>query len=174
MTWLTQYLTGTLGLPRDSAVLAYLLPIVVLLACNILTGWGLRHGLPLMPATLVALFAQAAVWAAQPWLSGITGLCGLVVYGIGAGVVPTCLFHLPHVIARGPAGAAYFGIVMTGRNVGVFLGPILLATLIGSQAYALDLGWTGGAQVMSAVTLAAAIVGVALSRRLKAHAAAGG
>jgi predicted MFS family arabinose efflux permease len=179
MTWLTQYLTGSLGLGRNLAVLAYLLPVVVLLVCNILTGLALRHGLRLIPALLVALAAQAAVWAAQPWLAGGIGVLALIVYGIGAGIAPTCLFHLPHAIAavaerdsgetkpRGSAGAAYFGILMTGRNIGVFLGPILLATLIGGQSYALDLGWTSSARIFAAVTLAAAVVAAALAPRLR-------
>jgi MFS family permease len=174
MTWLTQYLTSQLALGRAASVLAYLIPVVVLLGCNILTGIGLRHRLPLIASMIVALIAQAAVWLAQPWLGGAVGILGLVVYGIGAGVTPTCLFHTPHAIAArngaGAAGAAYFGILMTGRNIGVFLGPIALAWLIGHERYALDLGWTGGAQVMAGVTLAAGVVTLALGRALRKNA----
>jgi MFS family permease len=176
MTWLTQYLTGTLALSRTASVLAYLTPVVVLLGFNILTGIGLRHRLPLVPALIAALIAQAAIWFAQPWLSGAVGILGLVVYGIGAGVTPTCLFHLPHAIAQGgpggehrgrAAGAAFFGILMTGRNIGVFIGPILLAWLIGHEQYALDLGWTDGARVMAAATLIAAVAALGLGRALR-------
>ena len=174
MTWLTQYLTSALALSRAASVLAYLTPVVVLLGFNILTGIGLRHRLPLIASMIVALIAQAAVWLAQPWLGGAVGILGLVVYGIGAGVTPTCLFHTPHAIAArngaGQAGAAYFGILMTGRNIGVFLGPIALAWLIGHEHYALDLGWTGGAQVMAGVTLAAAIATLVLGRALRKNA----
>jgi len=166
MTWLTQYLTTELALDRATAVLAYLLPVVVLLGFNLLTGWGLRHRLPLIPALVTMLIAQAAVWWAQPWLSGGLGILGLVVYGIGAGVTPTCLFHLPHAITRGTAGTAAFGMLMTGRNIGVFTGPILLAWLIGHAAFDLDFGWTGGARVMACVTLAAALVALLLGRSL--------
>jgi hypothetical protein len=159
-------------LSRTASVLAYLTPVVVLLGFNILTGIGLRHRLPLVPALIAALVAQAAIWLAQPWLDGGIGLLGLVVYGIGAGITPTCLFHTPHAIAQrrpggGSAGAAAFGILMTGRNIGVFLGPILLAWLIGRERYALDLGWTGGAQVMAVVTLVAALVAFGLGRALR-------
>lgn len=66
MTWLTQYLTQELHLGSDAAVLAYLLPIVVLLTCNLLTGWALRHGLQLMPALIGGLLLQIAVWLAVP------------------------------------------------------------------------------------------------------------
>jgi len=171
MTWLTQYLTGTLALSRTASVLAYLTPVVVLLGFNLLTGIALRHRLPLMPAMIAALISQAAIWLAQPWLDGALGVIGLVVYGIGAGITPTCLFHTPHAIAaqrtRGAAGTAFFGILMTGRNIGVFMGPILLAWLIGREHYALDLGWTGAARVIAALTLVAALVAVALGRSLR-------
>jgi predicted MFS family arabinose efflux permease len=174
MTWLTQYLTGTLALTRTVAVLAYLTPVVVLLGFSIVTGIGLRHRLPLVPALVIALIAQAAVWLAQPWLSGGAGIVGLVLYGIGAGVTPTCLFHAPHAIAQrstnaagAKAGAAFFGILMTGRNIGVFIGPILLAWLIGHERYALDLGWTDGARVMAVLTLLSAFVAIVLGRALR-------
>jgi MFS family permease len=169
MTWLTQYLQSVLALGHAASVLAYLLPVVVLLAFNVLTGWALRHGMKLIPALTAALVAQALVWFAQPWLSGATGIVGLIVYGIGAGVIPTCLFQLPHAIARGTAGASAFGIVMTGRNIGVFMGPLLLAFLIGADRYALHLSWTAAAQAIACLTLIAAIVAMMLGRSLKAH-----
>jgi MFS family permease len=167
MTWLTQYLTTALDLGREASVLAYLLPVVVLLGFTVLTGWGLRHGVPLIPALVAALVAQAAIWFSQPWLNGGLGIIGLIVYGVGAGITPTCLFQLPHAIARGTAGAVSFGILMTGRNIGVFLGPIILIVLIGSEPYALGLGWTGGARAMAVLTLLAALVGLGLGRRLR-------
>jgi MFS family permease len=168
MTWLTQYLTSVLALGRVASVLAYLVPVVVLLGFNILTGWALRHRLPLFPAMVLALVSQAAVWLAQPWLSGGLGLVGLVVYGIGAGIIPTCLYQLPHAIARGTAGSAFYGILMTGRNVGVFMGPILLALLIGTGRYALGIGWTAGANIMAALTLLGMLIALVLWRRLRA------
>ena len=167
MTWLTQYLTTVLALGHTASVLAYLVPVVVLLACNLLTGWALRHGLALIPAMSAALVGQALVWFAQPWLSGGLGLIGLIVYGIGAGVVPTCLFQTPHAIARGTAGASFFGIVMTGRNIGVFMGPLLLAFLIGHDRLALHLSWTAAAQAIGCLTLAAVIVALLLGRSLQ-------
>jgi hypothetical protein len=167
MTWLTQYLTSVLALEASASVLAYLVPVVVLLGFNLLTGWALRHSLALIPALIAGLIAQAAVWFAQPWLSGGAGLIGLVVYGIGAGVVPTCLFQLPHAIARGTAGASSFGIVMTGRNIGVFMGPLLLAFLIGTDRLALHLSWTAAAQAIGCMTLAAVGVAMLLRRSLR-------
>ena len=169
MTWLTQYLTSVLALGHAASVLAYLVPVVVLLGFNVLTGWALRHGLKLIPTMIGALLAQSAVWFAQPWLSGTAGIFGLVVYGIGAGIIPTCLFQLPHAIARRAAGASFIGVIMTGRNVGVFLGPLLLALLIGGDRYALHLGWTAAAQAVGGITLIAAIIALILGRSLKTH-----
>jgi predicted MFS family arabinose efflux permease len=167
MTWLTQYLTTVLALGPSASVLAYLVPVVVLLVCNLLTGWALRHKLPLIPAMIVALIGQALIWFAQPWLSGGLGLVGLIVYGIGAGVVPTCLFQTPHAIMRGTAGASAFGIVMTGRNIGVFMGPLLLAFLIGTDQLALHLSWTAAAQAIGGMTLGSVVVAALLRRSLR-------
>ena len=167
MTWLTQYLTSVLALGHAASVLTYLVPVVVLLTCNLGSGWALRHGLPLIPAMIAGLIGQALVWFAQPWLTGGLGLIGLVVYGIGAGVVPTCLFQAPHAIARGTAGASFFGIVMTGRNIGVFIGPLLLAFLVGSDRFALHLSWTAAAQAIGGLTLAAVGGALLLGRSLR-------
>lgn len=175
MTWLTQYLTAVIALDPVASVIAYLIPVVVLLGFNLLTGWALRHRLPLIPALVAALLAQALVWFAQPWLSGGPGVAGLVVYGMAAGVIPTCLFQMPHAIARGTAGASFFGIVMTGRNIGVFIGPLLLAFLIGSDKFALHLSWTEAARIIGCTTLVAVIVALMLGRALRqriAHPAA--
>lgn len=157
MTWLTQYLTQELHLGSDAAVLAYLLPIVVLLTCNLLTGWALRHGLPLMPALVGGLGLQIAVWLAVPILDGWIGIVALVLYGIAAGIIPTCLFHLPHHILKRTAGANAFGIVMTGRNIGVLSGPILLAALVRWTG-----GWIAAAYVIAALTTLAAILALLL------------
>jgi hypothetical protein len=52
---------------------------------------------------------------------------------------------------------------MTGRNIGVFMGPLLLAFLVGTDRFALHLSWTAAAQAIGCLTLAA--VGVALLLR---------
>jgi hypothetical protein len=68
---------------------------------------------------------------------------------------------------RGTAGASAFGIVMTGRNIGVFMGPLLLAFLIGSDTFALKLSWTAAAQAIGCMTLAAVVVAALLRRSLR-------
>lgn len=162
MTWLTKYLTGELLLSAPAAILAYLLPVVVVMLFNVATGWLLARGLRLLPALIVALLLQSLVWLSAPWLQGGVGILMLVVYGIGAGVAPACFFHLPHHLARdgGAIGPKAYGVLMTGRNSGVFLGPILMAWLFQG-----NLGWSGAAFVIALVTGAAALLAGTLALR---------
>ena len=164
MTWLTKYLTGELHLSAEAAILAYLLPVVVIMLFNIATGWALARGLRLLPALVVALLMQSLVWFCAPWLDGAFGIFMLVVYGIGAGIAPACFFHLPHHLAQqrggGGIGPRAYGVLMTGRNTGVFLGPILMAWLFQGS-----LGWLGAAWVVAAIVAAAALLALALARK---------
>lgn len=162
MTWLTKYLTGELHLSATLAVLAYLLPVVVVMVFNIGTGWWLARGLKLLPALVIALLLQALVWLSAPWLDGIPGLLMLIVFGIGAGVTPACFFHLPHNLAHVQAGPKAYGVLMTGRNSGVFLGPIVMAWLFQGS-----LGWAGAAFVVAGITALAALLALTLAPRLR-------
>lgn len=162
MTWLTKYLTGELHLSAAVAILAYLLPVVVVMSCNILTGWLLARGLRLLPALVVALLLQVVVWASAPWLDGVAGILMLIVFGIGAGVTPACFFHLPHSLEGVQAGPKAYGALMTGRNSGVFLGPILMARLFQGS-----LGWSGAAFVVAGITALAALLALTLAPRLR-------
>lgn len=186
MTWLTQYLIEQHGLQPQQAVLVYLLPVVVLLAFNLLTGWALGRGLALLPALVGALVLQGLVWALTPILGDVTGIAALLVYGICAGIIPTCLFHLPHHIAshradhraaaggaQGPAkagvkaGPEAFAILMTGRNIGVFCGPLLLPQLL---AWLGD--WNLAARVIAVITCTGALLVIALARHFRRPATA--
>src|SRR6185295_19180882 len=120
MTWLTSFLEISHGLSLRASVGAYLLPVVVLLTFNIVTGWALGKGLPLLRALIIGLASQALVWLLAPFADGWIGLALLFVYGVGAGVVPTCLWQMPHRIVEGTARAGAYGIVMAARNIGVF------------------------------------------------------
>ena len=157
MTWLTSYLEVQHGLSLRASVGAYLLPVVVLLAFNIITGWALGKGLPLLRALIIGLASQALVWLLAPFADGWIGLLLLLVYGVGAGVVPTCLWQMPHRIVEGTARAGAYGIVMAARNVGVFFGPLVLGVLIkGPEDWPLSFG------IMTGVTLCATAFAVLL------------
>ena len=129
MTWLPQYLVEVHGLSPSLAVVGYTVPVVTLIVTNLVFAMVLRAGVPLGPLLALGMASQAAVWWLIPVTGGgLGGVISLVVYGIGAGIVPTCLFAVPSLLAgsgRPPASA--FGIIMTGRNLGVLVGPVLLA-----------------------------------------------
>lgn len=182
MTWLTQFLIEQHHLQPQAAVLVYLIPVVVLLGFNLLTGWALGHGLKLLPALLVSLVLQGLVWALNPILDGALGIVALLVYGICAGVIPTCLFQLPHYIAAhrhhhavgvGPtkrdgrkapvkAGPEAFATLMTGRNIGVFCGPLVLPQLMGWLG-----DWNLSALIIAGLTWLGAVLALWLGRQLR-------
>jgi MFS family permease len=163
MTWLTSYVEIRYGLSLRESVGAYLLPVVVLLGFNILTGWALGRGLPLLRTLLLGLLSQAVVWMAAPFAEGWIGIALLLIYGIGAGIVPTCLFQVPHRIVGGAARAGAFGIVMAARNVGVFFGPLILGVLVkGPEDWPLSFG------IMTAATLLATALALLLRWLLRA------
>jgi MFS family permease len=150
MTWLTSFLEISHGLTLRASVGAYLLPVAVLLAFNILTGWALGKGLPLLRTLILGLASQAVVWLCAPLAQGWLGIALLLVYGIGAGIVPTCLWQMPHRIVGGAARAGAFGIVMAARNIGVFFGPLVLGLLVKGPE-----DWPLSFHIMAAATLLA-------------------
>src|SRR6185295_18291138 len=164
MTWLTSYLEIRYGLSLRESVGAYLLPVVVLLGFNILTGWALGKGLPLLRTLILGLASQAVVWMLAPFAEGWFGVVLLLVYGIGAGVVPTCLWQMPHRIVGGTARAGAFGIVMAARNIGVFFGPLILGILVEGPE-----DWPLSFHIMTAVTLASAAFAILLRWLLLKH-----
>jgi MFS family permease len=149
MTWLPQYLVEVHGLSPSLAVVGYTVPPAALIATTLVLAMVLHAGVPLGPLLAAGMASQAAVW----WLIPVTGggfggVVSLIVYGIGAGIVPTCLFALPSVLAgsgRPPASA--FGILMTGRNLGVLVGPVLLALAFKSSG-----GWDVASPIFGALS----------------------
>ena len=153
MTWLPAFLVERYGFAPEAAVFAYMTPTALVLAFCLVTGALLRAGAPLIPLMIGSMAVQAALWLAMPVTgSGWLGAASLIVYGISSGITPVCLFALPSVIMGGErVDGRAFGIVMTGRNLGILAGPIVLA-----QAVALSAGWSlvwplyGGATVIAA------------------------
>jgi len=162
MTWLPQYLIEVHALAKDEALYAYLLVVAVLAIVNVVGGWLMRHGFDAGPMLAVGMAMQAACWFLSPWTQGAAaGLVSLTVYGIGAGFAPTALFAMPsRILGPGRPLVPAFGIIMTGRNVGVLLGPVVLALLSGVAD-----GWTLSAPIFGGVSLVAVALGVWLWRR---------
>lgn len=159
MTWLPEYLVAEHGLGLGAALAGYSLPVGLLILFNLLTGVMLRAGVSLALLLIGSLALQVAVWWASGFgLEGWSGVAGLVVFGVGAGITPACLFAMPsRAVGQGRAAAA-FGIIMTGRNVGVLIGPVLLA-----QILQLGGAWDLAAPVFGTVTALALAIGVVLA-----------
>ena len=68
------------------------------------------------------------------------------------------------ILGAANAGGSAFGIVMTGRNIGVLLGPILLPPVLLAMG-----AWQGIGPVFGGISVAAAlaavVLGVMLARR---------
>ena len=164
MTWMPQFLVEVHDLGVASALTGYVVPVVLVLVFNLVTGAALRAGVSLGAMIAAGLAAQAAAWWCLPLAgAGWLGVSLLVVYGVSAGVVPACLFGTPGAVT-GASGrtAAAFGYIMTGRNLGVLIGPVLLAQIVKSTG-----AWDGTWPVFGALTTFAFVLGVALARRLR-------
>lgn len=170
MTWLPQYLVETFGFGPDEALVGYLIPVVMLAIWNVLGGWLLRHGLTAGVMLAIGMLLQGACWFALPWTdAGWSGVASLLVYGVGAGLGPTALFAMPSsIMGPGRSLVPAFGIIMLTRNVGVLLGPVVLA-----QLSKLAGGWQLSAPIFGAVSLGSAALGLWLALRLRAGAAQG-
>lgn len=163
MTWLPTFLTERFALGSDVAVIAYAVPVAVLLVFNVATGWVLGRGVPVAGLLALGLLSQAAVWALLPVTGpGWGGGLSLVVYGIGAGICPTCLFAIPGaVLGRHRTGSRALAITLTGRNLGVLAGPLILAGLVGSGD-----GWALAGPILATTTVIALGLALVLHRRL--------
>jgi predicted MFS family arabinose efflux permease len=151
MTWLPAFLVEAHGLDLRQAVLGYAVSPAIVIVFNLAGGWLLRRGAGLARVLLPALAVQALVWLLVPVTgSGWGGIASLVAYGAGTGLTPVCLFALPGALS-GPGldTARGFGVLMTGRNLGVLVGPLLLPPAIAFG------GWDAVGPVFGAVTVAA-------------------
>ena len=160
MTWLPQYLVEVHGLSVSMAVAGNMIPVAVLIATTVVVGMVLRAGVPVGPLLACGLATQAAIWWLVPVTgAGVGGVISLIFYGIAAGICPTCLFAMPSIIVgRGRVAAPAFGIIMTGRNIGVLIGPVLLA-----QAFEITGAWDLAAPIFGTVTSLAFGLGIWLT-----------
>lgn len=141
MTWLPLYLVEVQGLTVEQALTGYLIPVVLVGVFNVSTGVVLQRGARPQRLLLGAVVVQCVIWWLLPVTGGgLGGLASLVVYGITAGIAPTCLFALSaHLVAQPSETARALGVTMTGRNLGVLGGPLLLALAMETSG-----GWQTG------------------------------
>ena len=153
MTWLPQYFVSVHNFELDKAVMGYSLPLVTIGVFNLVAAPILRAGVPVTMLLALALLGQAVVWFLVPVVNGPMGLTLLIAYGIVAGLTPTCLFALPAtILGVRETGARAFGILMTGRNIGILTGPLFLSTALQSVG-----GWNIAALVFGLITISAAV-----------------
>lgn len=166
MTWLPQYLVEVLAFGMRGALWAYLVPVVTLLLWNVGSGLLLRRGLSVGALLQAGMAMMALCWFLLPYTGAdVGGLLSLVVFGIGAGLAPTCLFAMPSRICRpGASLVPAFGILMGGRNFGVLLGPVVLAELSKETG-----GWTLAAPLFGAITAVGVGLALWLTLRLPRH-----
>jgi len=169
-TWLPLFLVEVHGVNAGMAVLINQLPVIVLLAFALGTGFILRAGIGAAPLLAWALLLQAIGWLLIPWSDNtVIGIISLVAWGSAAGICPTCLWALPSVLLGGHrAGTLAFGMVLSGRYLGILVGPIAAATL-----HQWQIGWTTIAVMFggfTVVTIGFAIAFAQFTRRARATA----
>ncbi|WP_259781801.1 MFS transporter [Aestuariispira ectoiniformans] len=131
MTWMPSYLVSALDLSQDRAALVFLLPITFIGIFNLLAVPLLRTGLSITGLMVLAVTGQLTMLLLMPVVgTGAVGLFCLIVYGACAGITPTCLFNLPGSIFANRGGTRAFGWLITGRNFGVFCGPLSAAAIV--------------------------------------------
>jgi len=128
-TWLTVYLVDVRGSSADGAVLTSQIPVVVLLIFALLGGVILKTGLGVIKLLTMALALQTLGWMMIPFAGYASiGLASLIVWGIAAGLTPTSLWALPSSLLGGHrAGTDAFAVVLTGRYLGILMGPLIAA-----------------------------------------------
>lgn len=173
LTWLPTYLTERQDMSGPAAAQLYMVPVGLIGIFSLVAIPILRRGVPIARLLTLVLVGQVALFAAIALLpiaeNAVLGVAALALYGALAGLTPSCLYGLPAAILGGAnTGAGAFGILMTGRNMGVLCGPLMVAGLLGLPGIAhWDGGWGAAAAGMALATLAAAAVAVTLARRLR-------
>jgi MFS family permease len=167
-TWLPEYLVSVRGAANDAAVLASQLPAVMLLVVAFATGFVLRAGVGAPDLLVFGLALQAAGWLMVPFdTAPAWTIASSVVWGIAAGITPTCLWSLPATLLGGHrTGTVAAGVVLSGRYLGIIVGPILAPFL---------LAWFGDWDtaiaafgIATAVTVPWAFYFARMARRLRA------
>ena len=164
MTWLPQYLVEAMGMSLVDSAVGYIMPIVMMIMVSFMTGWMIRTGYKTEKLMIVGMVLISLLWGLVPLAGiGMWGILFMIIYGVGAGMTPTCLFAMPATIV-GPNGATAdaFGIIMTGRNLGVLVGPVLLAWI-----FTVSGTWTYISPVFFMTSLVGCCMSIYLYHRLK-------
>ena len=132
LTWLPDYIVTTYGYPPRVAALLFMVPMAVLTGFNLVAAPILRAGMPVALLLAASIAVQTGVWLLLPYFGAVNaGIAAFLVYAAAAGITPTCLFAMPGTIfGVERAGSRAFGVLMTGRNLGVLCGPLMTGALV--------------------------------------------
>jgi MFS family permease len=132
LTWLPDYIVTTYGYSPRVAALLFMVPMAVLTGFNLVAAPILRAGMPVALLLAASIAVQTGVWLLLPYFGAVNaGIAAFLVYAAAAGITPTCLFAMPGTIfGVERAGSRAFGVLMTGRNLGVLCGPLMTGALI--------------------------------------------
>ncbi len=169
-TWLPDFMVAAHGVnPRD-ATLLYTAPVAIIALFNLVAAPILRAGVPVAILLAAAAAVQAVVWFMLPVLNGLAaGVLSLVVYAMAAGLSPTCLFALPGTIfGVDRTGTRAFGYLMTGRNIGVLMGPVLIGLIVDRTG-----NWSLAPPILGASCTLLTLGALVLHNRLRRLASAG-
>jgi len=161
MTWLPTFLVEARGLTPAAAALTHTVAPLLLIPFNFLAGVLLARGTALTTLLVASLAIQTLAWLVGPSTGAIAGLAFLGLWGAASGVTATCLFSLPVALSREGSPARAFGVLMTGRNLGVLVGPLLMA-----QGLEATGSWTVSAAAIGVLTAVAAGTGLLVGRHL--------
>ena len=164
MTWLPDNLVQQHGLDPDLAALVNIVPVTGVLVMCLVTGFLLRSGASFTGLFVGATIVQVPVWLFAAGLEPGPALAAIAFYGLASGITPVCLFAVPARLLGGSrVSAGAFAPIMTGRNLGILVAPVVLGAVSGPKL-GWDLVWPlfGGVTALSAV--GAAIVGIGLAR----------
>lgn len=167
MTWLPQFLVEVHGFDPSQAMWGYLLPPLMLMVSNVVAGLLLQGGVGLGVLMSISFTVQTVVWFLVPEVgAGYDGLVSLIAYGLAAGVAPTCFFALPGALTGDRTTSSQaFGILMSGRNLGVLIGPVLLA-----QVIQINGEWGGVTSLFGLICLGALLLAVLVVRLIPSRA----
>ncbi len=153
LTWTPEFLVAEFGFDPARAVTVYTLPVLLLLFGNLIGGAILRAGASLPALMVTVLAGQSVFWWHLPQAAANAGsLTVLIIYGLIAGITPTCLFAAPAtILGTARAGAGAFGLLHLGRSLGVLIGPVLMAAAFKQLG-----SWSATAPIFAVVSLGAA------------------
>ena len=163
-TWLPDYLVDAYGYSPQRAALLYTVPLTVLTGFNLAAAPILRAGVPVAVLLAASLAVQGAIWIALPHLGPYAAaVAAFGIFAAAAGITPTCLFALPGTIfGVDRAGGRAFGVMMTGRNLGVLCGPLTVGALVQAGG-----GWAGVPAALGALCVLSAAGALGLHLKLR-------